>query len=221
MSSAAHKTTHRLRGLYAITPDGLETTRLLAKVRAALKGGASVVQYRDKSADGARRTAQAAGLLSLCRESGALLIINDDVALALDIGADGVHLGEDDGDIAAARRALGPDRLLGASCYNRIELAERALHLGADHIAFGAVYASPTKPGARRAPLDLFTAARKQFDAPVVAIGGITADNAGDVIAAGANAVAVISALFDAPDIERRAREFDALFASHPVVQPR
>jgi thiamine-phosphate pyrophosphorylase len=221
MSSAAPGATNGVRGLYAITPDGLETAVLLTKVGAALKGGARVVQYRDKSADRARRTNQATGLLSLCRESGAMLIINDDLALALAIGADGVHLGEDDGDIAAARSALGPDRLLGASCYNRLDLAERALQLGADHIAFGAVYASPTKPAARNAPLNLFTAARKRFDAPMVAIGGITTENAGDVIAAGANAVAVISALFDAPDIERRAREFDALFNPRSVSHSR
>lgn len=214
MSTLAMNKLNRIAGLYAITPDGLDTAALITRVRAALTGGARVVQYRDKSGDRVRRIEQALVLLTLCRESGAALIINDDVALALEIGADGVHLGEGDGELADARRALGPDRLLGASCYNRIELAERALERGADHVAFGSVFASPTKPGARRAPLELFTEARTRLAAPIVAIGGITVDNAADVIHAGAHAVAVISALFDAPDIGKRAGEFGALFKS-------
>ncbi|MSQ52741.1 MAG: thiamine phosphate synthase [Betaproteobacteria bacterium] len=214
MSSAGTVSSARLKGLYAITPDGSQTPVLMDKVRAAIRGGARVVQYRDKSGDPARRRLQATGLLELCRAAGAALIINDDLALTLEIGADGVHLGRGDGDIAATRRALGPDRLLGASCYDRIELAERALGLGADHVAFGSVFASPTKPGAKRAPLDLFTESRKRIDAPIVAIGGITVGNAGQVIAAGAHAIAVISALFDAPDVEERAREFALLFGS-------
>ena len=219
MNSGRELVMTRLAGLYAITPDGLATRELMEKVQAAITGGARVVQYRDKSEDTVLRRLQASGLLALCRKSGAALIINDDLALALAIGADGVHLGEHDGDIAAARRALGPDGLLGVSCYNRIELAERALDLGADHVAFGSVFASKTKPGARRAPLGLFTEAKKRFTAPIVAIGGITTDNAEQVIAAGANAVAVISALFDAPDIEECAREFAARFNSATTRQ--
>ena len=212
MNGPAANATARVGGLYAITPDGLAPGILREKVAAAIRGGARMVQYRDKSGDHRRRLEQAADLLALCRASDASLIINDDLALALDIGADGLHLGEDDGDIAAARRALGPSRLLGASCYNRMELAERALAAGADHIAFGSVFASPTKPGARRAPLELFVQARRRFDAPLVAIGGITLDNAAQVIAAGASAIAVISALFEAPDVGVRAREFSGLF---------
>ncbi|MFM9970563.1 MAG: thiamine phosphate synthase, partial [Burkholderiales bacterium] len=187
---------------------------LLERVAAALQGGARVLQYRDKSSDAARRREQAAALAQLCHASKAALIINDDVALALAIGADGVHLGEDDGDIAAARSALGPNRLLGASCYNQIDLAQKALALGADHIAFGSVFASPTKPGARRAPLALFAEARRTFDAPIVAIGGISVANAKEVITAGAHAIAVISDLFDAPQIDSQARQFAALFDS-------
>lgn len=219
MSITGSAPTAPLRGLYAITPDGTPTLALMDKVRAAIRGGARVVQYRDKSGDASLRRLQASGLLALCRAAGTALIINDDVALALEIGADGVHLGENDGDIAAARRALGPDRLLGVSCYDRIELAEWALGLGADHLAFGSVFASPTKPAARRAPLSLFTEARKLLGAPIIAIGGITVENAKEVINAGATAVAVISSLFEAPDIEQRAREFAALFNSTTLRQ--
>jgi len=204
----------RLRGLYAITPDEPDTAVLVEKLRAALAGGARVVQYRNKSTDTRLRHAQAAAMLALCRQSGAAFIVNDDLALALEIDADGLHLGRDDGDIAAARHALGHARLLGASCYNRLELAQRALAQGADHVAFGSVFSSPTKPDAARAALSLFTEARRKFDAPLIAIGGITVDNAGEVIAAGADAIAVISALFDAPRIEARAREFATLFNS-------
>jgi len=215
MSAVPAARTADLRGLYAITPEEEDTALLLRKLGAALAGGARVVQYRNKSSDRILRREQAAGMLAQCRRWQALLIINDDIELALAIGADGVHLGRDDGDIAAARLALGPERLLGASCYNRLELAAGAIAQGADHVAFGSVFASPTKPGAKRAPLTLFSQARS-FEAPLVAIGGITVDNASDVIAAGADAIAVISALFEAPDIEARAREFAALF--NPVV---
>jgi thiamine-phosphate pyrophosphorylase len=200
----------RIFGLYAITPDTGDTATLLRNVTRALRGGARVVQYRNKSSDGALRRQQARQLLTACRAVDVPLIINDDVALALEVGADGVHLGRDDGDIAAARGALGPDRLLGASCYDRIELAQRALAAGADHVAFGSVFGSPTKPGAVRAPLSLFTEARG-LGVPLVAIGGITPANAPDVVHAGAQAVAVISALFDAPDVEAAARSFASL----------
>ena len=204
----------RLRGLYAITPDEPDSAVLAEKLRAALAGGARVVQYRNKTTDKPLRRTQAVALLSLCRAAGATFIVNDDLALALEINADGLHLGRDDGNISAARHALGPARLLGASCYNRLELAQRALEQGADHVAFGSVFASPTKPGAARAPLTLFAEARRQFDAPLIAIGGITVDNAREVITAGADAIAVISALFNAPRIEDRAREFATLFNS-------
>ena len=213
--SARHPSgTGRLCGLYAITPDEPDSLVLEAKVRAALAGGARIVQYRNKSTDNSLRRAQAVALCALCRAAGATFIINDDLALALEIDADGVHLGRDDGNIAAARQALGHARLLGASCYDRLDLAQRALEEGADHIAFGSVFASPTKPGAARASLTLFGQARRKWDAPLIAIGGITVDNAREVVAAGADAIAVISALFDAPHIEARARQFATLFNS-------
>jgi thiamine-phosphate pyrophosphorylase len=202
------------RGLYAITPEEPDTSRLLALVRAALAGGAAAVQYRSKDTSRALRREQAHALAELCRELRAPLIVNDDVALAREAGADGAHLGVDDGDLAAARRQLGPDKLLGASCYNRLDLARAAKAAGADYVAFGAVFASPTKPAAVHAPLALFAEARGALGLPLVAIGGITPENAAAVIAAGADAVAVISAVFDAPDVAVRAYAFKRLFES-------
>jgi thiamine-phosphate pyrophosphorylase len=199
-------------GLYALTPDDPDTQALVAKVRAAITGGAAAVQYRNKPADPARRTEQARALAALCRAASVPLVVNDDIELALAVDAAGVHLGRDDGDLAAARRRLGPGRLLGASCYDRLDRAEGAVAAGADYVAFGSVFASPTKPAAVRAPLALLGAARR-LGRPVVAIGGITLENAPDAIAAGADALAVITALFDAGDIAARARAFSALFA--------
>jgi thiamine-phosphate pyrophosphorylase len=198
-------------GLYALTPDEPDPAVLLAAVRAAVAGGAAAVQYRNKPADPALRAEQAHALVAMCRAAGVPLIVNDDITLALTVDAAGLHLGRDDGDLAAARRRLGPGRLLGASCYDRLELAERAVAAGADYVAFGSVFASPTKPAAVRAPLALLGAARR-LGVPVVAIGGITLENAPQAIAAGADSLAVITALFDAGDVAARARAFDALF---------
>lgn len=201
----------KVEGLYAVTPDGLDDARLFELAAAALAGGACALQYRDKSGDAARRLRQAAALRRLCGEHGALFIVNDDVALALQVGADGVHLGRDDGDIAAARAALGPDAVIGASCYNRIELARAALAAGASYVAFGAVFPSQTKPDAVVAPLALFAEAAK-LGAQTVAIGGITPANAAQAVAAGAGAIAVIGGLFDAPDIGAAARALAGCF---------
>jgi thiamine-phosphate pyrophosphorylase len=201
-----------LSGLYVLTPQEPDTDALLRKVRAAIAGGATIVQYRAKDLDDARKHDQGVALLHCCRQHGVPLIVNDDVALAVAIDAEGVHLGRDDGDLAAARRALGPKKFLGASCYRDIAIAERALAAGADHVAFGSVFASPTKPGAARAPLELLTQARAKLRVPIVAIGGITAANARSVVEAGAHALAVISAVFDAPDVEAAARGFQPAF---------
>jgi thiamine-phosphate pyrophosphorylase len=171
----------------------------------------AAVQYRNKQARTGLREEQALTLATLCRGAGIPLLVNDDVELALAVEAAGVHLGRDDGDLAAARRRLGPGRLLGASCYDRLELAERAVAAGADYVAFGSMFASPTKPAAVRAPLALLGAARR-LGVPVVAIGGITLENAPEAIAAGADALAIITALFDAGDIAARARAFSDLF---------
>lgn len=205
----------RIAGLYAITPDLADTGDLLYRVRAALAGGARVLQYRNKAASPALRLEQARALQSLCAASRVPLIINDHLDLALAVGAAGLHLGGEDGDIAAARARLGPDRLLGASCYDRIELAESAVAAGADHVAFGSFFASGVKPDAVRPPLDLIGRAKQRLAVPVVGIGGITPANAPQLLAAGIDAVAVISAVFGAPDIEAAAREFQSLFELH------
>lgn len=198
-----------LRGLYAVTPDAVASDVLLAKVEQALAGGIAALQYRAKAADAARREREARALLALCRAQGVPLIVNDDLELALAVGADGVHLGREDGDLRAARKRLGT-KLLGASCYDRFELAEQAAVAGADYVAFGSVFPSPTKPQAVCAPLELFTRGRA-LDVALVAIGGITLCNAGLVFAAGAHSVAVITDLFEAPDIAARARSYRAL----------
>ncbi|HTE16423.1 MAG TPA: thiamine phosphate synthase, partial [Burkholderiales bacterium] len=199
----------------AVTPDDGDSARLLDRVRAALEGGTRLLQYRNKTADAALRREQAAALCALCHAHGAALIVNDDLELALAVDADGLHLGGEDGSLAAARARLGPQKLLGASCYSRLENAKRAIAEGADHIAFGSFFVSSVKPGAVRSSPSLLTEAKRKFKVPVVAIGGITHDNAPQLIAAGADSVAVISALFNAPDIVRSAREFNALFTRH------
>lgn len=202
-----------LRGLYAVTHDDLLLPRLSAMVGAALQGGVRLVQYRNKIAPPPLRRAQAAELLRICRAVGAKLIVNDDLALALEIGADGVHLGRADGDLARARAALGPARILGVSCYNEMTRAEAAAMADADYLAFGAMYVSPTKPDAVQAPLSLLTEA-KRFGLPIAAIGGITIGSAGRVIAAGADMLAVVSDLFDSMDIAARAADYQDLFAN-------
>lgn len=207
----------KLAGLYAITPDELRTDILLSKVERALSGGASVLQYRNKVAQPELRLEQARALASLCLAAGAAFIVNDDLALALELGADGAHLGAGDGDLVEARRCLGSGRLLGASCYDRIDLAAAAARTGVDYLAFGSVFSSFTKPGAVRAPLALFAEARRLFNLPLVAIGGVTLQNASQVFAAGADAVAVIGALFDAGDIAESAADFVRLYQQHGI----
>lgn len=203
------------RGLYAITPEGLEGAELLDDVARALSGGAEILQYRAKS-QAARETARV--LVELCRSHGAFLIVNDDPELAAEVDADGVHLGRDDESIDRARRLIGPDRIIGVSCYNDLERAARLAAQGADYLAFGSMFPSPTKPDAVRCLPKVLTAARG-LGKPVVAIGGITLDHAPELIAAGADMLAVISDLFDAPDIEARARAYSRLF-SRADLQP-
>lgn len=201
------------RGLYAITPDEPDTPRLLARVEPVLRGGAVWLQYRNKQASAALRAEQARALLPLCARHGVPLIINDDWMLAREIGAAGAHLGEDDGDIAAARAALGDDALIGASCYDRIDLARDAVAAGAGYVAFGAFFASPTKPHARRAQVSLLADAAS-LGVPRVAIGGVTPDNAASLVAAGADLVAVISAVFETADPASATRAFARCFAA-------
>lgn len=199
-----------IHGLYAITPELENTAELLRLVAAALRGGASVVQYRAKLADAALKRDQARELNALCARFGVPLIINDDWELALELGATGVHIGGDDGDPAAVRAAIGPGKILGVSCYNRLELAERFAGV-ADYVAFGSVFPSNTKPAAVRAELALFHEGRRRGWL-TVAIGGIDQANARSVIAAGADAVAVITALFEAADVEAAARGLASTF---------
>ncbi len=198
----------RISGLYAITPDEPDTAELLRKTRLALSGGTSVLQYRNKSAGAALRLEHALALRKLTHEFSVPLIINDDALLAQQVDADGVHLGGEDGSVEAARAVLGKDKLIGVSCYNRSSLAQDAVRLGADYVAFGSFFASTVKPGAVVAQADLLRQARRELAVPLVAIGGITVDNGAQLLEAGANALAVISALFGAVDIVAAARQF-------------
>ena len=191
----------KLRGLYAITPEPPD----LRKIEQALHGGASLLQYRRKQRD----VAEAREVVALARRYEVPVIINDDVELALEVGAAGAHLGRDDGDLAAARKRLG-GKILGVSCYNDRGLARAAVRAGADYVAFGSVFPSPTKPHAVRAPLALFA---EPLGVPLAAIGGITLDHAQPVVAAGADLLAVISDLFEAPDVARRAAAYRKLFS--------
>ena len=190
----------KLRGLYAITPEGVDPD----KVRLALEGGMALLQYRNK----ARDRSHAKAVVALAKRYNVPVIINDDLDLALELGAEGAHLGRDDGNLNAARKKL-KGRLLGASCYNDARLARAAVAEGADYVAFGSVFDSPTKPGAVRAPLSLF---RESLGVPLCAIGGITLQNAPEVVTAGADLLAVISDVFEAPDIRARAADYGKLF---------
>ena len=193
------------RGLYAITQtEGKTPDQVVREVEAALKGGAAVVQYRDKHPIDA--VALADRLLALCHAHHASLLINDSVELALAVGADGVHLGRDDGDIVEARNRLGPDAIIGVSCYNDVEKACLAADHGADYVAFGRFFPSGSKPLAAPAELDTLRQAKQRINVPIVAIGGILPENAGQVLAAGADLLAVIGGLFDhEPEIAARA----------------
>lgn len=216
-----------VRKLYAITPDGLaaDRSRLLDACAAALAGGARLLQYRDKASPVVIRARNAEALLALCRAHSAQFIVNDDWRQAVALGADGAHLGQSDGSLAEARAALGPDALIGASCGSDLDRAATALAAGASYIAFGRFFASRTKPGAPPAEPTVLTAARARFAAPICAIGGVTPDNGGALLAAGADWLAAVDGLFGAgepADIERRARAYCALLdgAASGPLQP-
>ncbi len=201
-----------ISGLYAVTPDEADTDLLFTKVAAALQGGIRLLQYRNKRADHKLQTQQARAILPLCRQYQVPLIINDSVKLCLTLDADGVHMGADDGNLAEVRAKLGQAKILGVSCYNRFELALAAQQAGANYVAFGACFASSTKPAAPVAHLSLFDQAQSQLTIPAVAIGGITLANAPQVISAGANAIAVINAIFSATDVKSTTQQFTQLF---------
>lgn len=211
------------RGLYGITPEWDDTDRLITAIEQAARGGMTALQWRRKTASPDDGIIQARRVRQRCQELGVLYIVNDDWRLATIIDADGVHLGRDDSSIAQARTALGADKLIGCSCYDDLDLARQAIDNGADYIAFGAVYPSSVKPDAVRAGLDVVRAGRKLADthagasprntrAAVVAIGGITPDNAAPVIQAGVDSIALISGLFDAPDVQAAAARCQTLF---------
>ncbi len=208
--------TFHLRGLYGITDSALmpDTSSLLSQVEQALRGGMQVLQYRDKGGDQQHRLRQAQALQQLCHAYRVPLIINDDVELALACGAAGVHLGQADGSIRAARARLGSAAILGSTCHDSPALARAAVAEGADYVAFGAFFPSRTKPGAKPAPLSLLQAVHQRLPVPVVAIGGITVDNACQLVNAGADMVAVIHSLFAADHIEQRAAAFQQLFCN-------
>ncbi|MBC7622050.1 MAG: thiamine phosphate synthase [Aeromicrobium sp.] len=215
-----------MRGLYAITPETLDTTKLIEQVRYAIAGGASVLQYRSKRVPPDVVLTQAGVLRKITKETGTIFIVNDNSDLAFMVGADGVHLGRDESDErsifrirqeSAKRTPLQPF-LIGVSCYNELSRAEEAVRFGADYIAFGSFFSSPTKPLAVKADLALLRAARPRIGLPIVAIGGITVGNAPQLTSVGVDMVAVITALFGADDIERRAREFTNLFEPEPHV---
>lgn len=197
------------RGLYVITDGGPE---LPGRIESAITGGAVLVQYRDKGDDTARRRQEAEEILEVCRGRGVPLLINDDVALAEATGADGVHLGRDDAAIAEARQRLGPDAMIGASCYDELETAGKAVAAGASYVAFGSFFPSTTKANPARPGLELLRQAKAQLHVPIAAIGGITPDNGAALVAAGADLLAVVSGVFRADDVTTAARRYAALF---------
>lgn len=209
-------------GLYAIT-DSVCTppASLCLQVEQAIQGGARVIQYRDKQATAAQRRQRATALLVLCRSLRVPLLINDDLELAATIGADGVHLGEHDGTAAQARARLGPQALIGVSCYDRLQRAEQAQAEGASYVAFGRFFASHSKPAARQAPPELLTEARRRLALPVVAIGGITPHNGAALVRAGANLLAVIHGVFCTSDSQRAAAQYAALFTAPDAMTHR
>jgi thiamine-phosphate pyrophosphorylase len=203
-----------VKGLYAVTPDLEDTEELANRVERALLGGASWIQYRNKSASPELRLEQGRALVPLCRRYRVPLIVNDDPALAAELGAEGVHIGSEDASIAAARAILAPSRIVGVSCYDSLARAQEAEVAGANYVAFGSFFPSPTKTKTVAASLELLREAKARLSVPVVAIGGINGGNARQVVEAGADAIAVISAVFLVPNVREAARTLAELFKS-------
>ena len=201
-----------IKGLYAITPDMADLNTLIHKTKLVIEGGAFMVQYRSKIQDRDVKMHQCAAILRLCREYGVPCIVNDDVEMCLILEADGVHLGVNDDNIAEVRRILGDNAIIGSSCYDQLERAKQAQKEGASYVAFGAMFPTPTKPRAPRAPLALLKEAKSEIHIPIVAIGGITVNNAHDVIESGIDAVAVITSLYEAKSIKETAETFLKMF---------
>jgi thiamine-phosphate pyrophosphorylase len=201
-----------IKGLYAITPDMTDLNTLIQKTQSAIEGGAFMVQYRSKIQDRAVKMQQCAAILRLCREYDVPCIVNDDVEMCRVLKADGVHLGENDDNIAEVRRILGEDAIIGSSCYDQLDRAKQAQKEGASYVAFGAMFPTPTKPNAPRATLELLREAKSEIEIPIVAIGGITVNNAHDVIEAGVDAIAVITSLYESNSIKETAETFLKMF---------
>ncbi len=200
--------------IYAITPAEENTTTLLAQVESAIKGGVRLIQYRDKSLSSSIRIEQAKALRSLCNKYNTLLLINDDIELAKICEADGVHLGQSDSTLLTAREYLGEKAIIGITCHDNLELAQKAVNEGADYISFGCFFPSKTKPNAKPAPLSVLTKAKEQFKLPIVAIGGITKENAQSLIEAGADLLAISAGLFNNPDIGQSSCEILSIINS-------
>jgi thiamine-phosphate pyrophosphorylase len=201
-----------IKGLYAITPDSADLNTLIQKTKSAIEGGAFMVQYRSKIQDRDVKLQQCAAILRLCREYEIPCIVNDDVEMCRILEADGVHLGEKDDNIAEVRHILGEDVIIGSSCYDQLDRAKSAQKEGASYVAFGAMFPTPTKPNAPRATLALLKEAKREIQIPIVAIGGITVNNAHDVIKTGIDAIAVINSLYEAKSIKETAETFAKMF---------
>ena len=201
-----------IKGLYAITPDSADLNTLIQKTQLAIEGGAFMVQYRSKIHDRDVKMQQCAAILRLCREYDVPCIVNDDVEICRVLKADGVHLGEKDDNIAEVRHILGEDAIIGSSCYDQLNRAKQAQKEGASYIAFGAVFPTPTKPNAPRATLELLREAKSEIQIPIVAIGGITMNNAHDVIETGIDAIAVITNLYESNSIKEAAETLSQMF---------
>ena len=201
-----------IRGLYAITPDSVDLNTLIQKTQLAIEGGAFMVQYRSKIQNRDVKMQQCAAILRLCREYDVPCIVNDDVEICRVLKADGVHLGEKDDNIAEVRHILGEDAIIGSSCYDQLNRAKQAQKEGASYVAFGAVFPTPTKPNAPRATLELLREAKSEIQIPIVAIGGITMNNAHDVIETGIDAIAVITNLYESNSIKETAETLSQMF---------
>jgi len=202
----------KISGIYAITPDLIDTTNLVMLTQQVLISGVQLIQYRNKIADNALKLEQAALLSTLCHEFNTPLIINDDLDLTIKVGADGVHLGAEDITVVEARRRLGPGKIIGASCYNKLKYAIEAENYGADYVAFGSFYTSSTKPGAVSAPISLLHKAKQRLQIPVVAIGGVDSENIVELAYKGADAVAISSSIFNSINIQLETKKLSCIF---------
>ena len=201
-----------INGLYAITPDSADLNTLIRKTQLAIEGGAFMVQYRSKILNRDVKMQQCDAILRLCREYDVPCIVNDDVEMCRVLNADGVHLGENDDNIAEVRHILGEDSIIGSSCYDQLDRAKQAQKEGASYVAFGAMFPTPTKPNAPRATLELLREAKREIQIPIIAIGGITMNNAHDVIETGIDAIAVITSLYESNAIKETAEIFSQMF---------